>query len=130
VRIERRAASPALPEYLDMHELTICENLLDMIDREHQSRHFTRVCQVRLEIGRFSCLDPDALRYAFEIFTRGTILDGAALRIDQPPGQADCLDCGAVVELQTRLSNCLTCGSTRLRANGGDQMRFIDMEVM
>jgi hydrogenase nickel incorporation protein HypA/HybF len=113
-----------------MHELTICQNLLDILHREYEIRRFTHVRRVRLEIGHFSCLDPDALLYAFEIFSRETFLEGATLQIDRPPGRALCLDCDAVVELETLLSDCPFCGGRRLKANGGDQMRFIEMEVV
>ncbi|MDR3535423.1 MAG: hydrogenase maturation nickel metallochaperone HypA [Acetobacteraceae bacterium] len=112
-----------------MHELTICESLFKMVEQEQQTRHFTKVCRVRLEIGRFSCLDPEALRYAFDILGRETMLEGAKLEIDQPPGDAICLDCGAAVAVDTRLSDCPACGGKRLRPTGGDQMRFIEMEV-
>ncbi len=112
-----------------MHELKICESLFEMVDQEQRTRHFSRVCRVRLEIGRFSCLEPEALRYAFEIVARDTILEGATLEIDQPPGRATCLTCGSDVALDTRLSDCPSCGGKQLRPNGGDQMRFIEMEV-
>jgi len=112
-----------------MHELTICENLFKLVEQEQQNSHFHRVRRVRLEIGRFSCLDPEALRYAFEIFSRETMLEGAVLEIDQPSGRATCLDCKADVELANRLSECPSCGGARLQPTGGDQMRFIEMEV-
>jgi hydrogenase nickel incorporation protein HypA/HybF len=112
-----------------MHELTLCESLFKLAEHERATRHFSHVCRVRLEIGHFSCLDPEALRYAFEILSRGTFLEGATLDIDRPPGRATCLACGADVELDTRLSECPACGSTRLRPTGGNQMRFIEMEV-
>lgn len=112
-----------------MHELTICESLFKQVEQEQRNSHFTRVRRVRLEIGHFSCLDPEALRYAFEILSRETMLEGATLEIDQPPGRATCLDCKADVELATRLSECPSCRGTRLQPTGGDQMRFIEMEV-
>ena len=113
-----------------MHELTICENLLELLDRERHTRHFERVCRVRLEVGRFSCVDPDALYFAFDILSRETFLEGAVLEIDQPPGLARCLDCGASVAVDSRLADCPSCGSGRLCPTGGDQMRMIEMEVM
>ncbi len=113
-----------------MHELTICESLLEQIDRERETRHFSHVKRVRLEIGRFSCLDPEALEYAFELLGRGTFLEGAALEIDRPRGRATCLDCGAEVEIDDRRDDCPACGAGRLKPTGGDEMRFIEMEVL
>lgn len=112
-----------------MHELTICKNLFTLLQQEQMSGDFTRVSRVRVEIGAFSCLEPEALRYAFDVLSRETFLAGAALEIDRPPGRATCLDCGADVELDTRLSDCPACGGSRLRPTGGDEMRLIEMDV-
>lgn len=112
-----------------MHELTICEALIDKIAQEREARGFNRVCRVRLEIGRFSCLDPEALRFSFGIISRETFMENAVLEIDEPPGQAVCLSCGAEVEVHSRLDECPKCGATRLNPQGGDGMRLIEMEV-
>ncbi|PKU22370.1 hydrogenase maturation nickel metallochaperone HypA [Telmatospirillum siberiense] len=113
-----------------MHELTICEALLERIASERDTRHFARVQRIRLEIGRLSCLDPDTLRYAFGIISRETFLEHAVLDIDQPPGRAVCLDCGAEVEITSRQDDCPACKGGRLKTVGGDGMRFVEMEVV
>jgi len=113
-----------------MHELTICEALLERIAQERETRPFTHVRRVRLEVGQFSCVDPEALRYAFEIMNRGTFLEQAILEIDRPRGRATCLDCGADVELDNRQDDCPACAGGRLKPTGGDGMRFIEMEVV
>ncbi|EJW09924.1 [NiFe] hydrogenase nickel incorporation protein HypA [Rhodovulum sp. PH10] len=112
-----------------MHELTICANLIELLDGERRRRGFRTVKRLRLEIGRFSCLDPEALRFAFEISSRDTFLHAAALEIERPPGRATCLDCGAAVEVESRLDACPHCGGVRLDPTGGDRMRLIEMEV-
>lgn len=112
-----------------MHELTICENLIAMLAAERRKRGFHAVTRLRLEIGRLSCLDPEALRYAFDISVRDTFLHGATLEIERPGGRATCLDCGAAVEVDTRLDACPRCGGARLDPTGGDQMRLIEMEI-
>jgi hydrogenase nickel incorporation protein HypA/HybF len=112
-----------------MHEMTICEQIIGQLEDERQRRGFAVVKRLRLEIGLLSCLDPEALRYAFEISTRETFLDGVVLQIDRPPGQAVCLDCGAESTISSRLDACPACGSARLDATGGAQMRLIEMEI-
>jgi len=112
-----------------MHEMTICEQIIGQLEDERHRRGFAMVKRLRLEIGMLSCLDPDALRYAFEISTRETFLDGLVLEIDRPPGQAKCLDCGAETVVTSRLDTCPACGSSRLDAAGGAQMRLIEMEI-
>jgi hydrogenase nickel incorporation protein HypA/HybF len=112
-----------------MHEMTICEQIIGQLEDERLRRGFGMVKRLRLEIGLLSCLDPDALRYAFEISTRDTFLDGLVLEIDRPPGQAKCLECDAEVKVSSRLDACPSCGGNRLDASGGTQMRLIEMEI-
>ncbi|ABD90101.1 hydrogenase nickel insertion protein HypA [Rhodopseudomonas palustris BisB18] len=112
-----------------MHEMTICEAIVSQLEDERRRRGFDMVKRLRLEIGLLSCLDPDALRYAFEITTRETFLDGVILEIDRPPGQAKCLDCGAEAAVSSRTDVCPSCGSARLDAAGGTQMRLVEMEI-
>ncbi len=113
-----------------MHELTVCDSLFRMIAKERQKRGFNRVCRVKLSIGRFSCLDPDALRYAFEISSRETFLEDARLEIEQPLGEARCTDCGAEVKVESHLSPCPRCGGESLIPTGGDEMKLIELEVL
>jgi hydrogenase nickel incorporation protein HypA/HybF len=112
-----------------MHELTICEALLERIDRERATTRFNRVVRVRLELGRFSCLDPEALRHAFDLLGRGTILENATLDIDRPPTRAVCRECGAETTVDGDQDSCPACKTGRLKAMDGSQMRFIEMEV-
>jgi len=112
-----------------MHELTICERLISLLEQERHHRGFATVKRLRLEIGQLSCLDPEALRFAFEVSTRESFLANATLEIDRPPGEAVCMDCGAKVTVSSHLDACPACGSARLDASGGDQMRLIEMEI-
>jgi hydrogenase nickel incorporation protein HypA/HybF len=113
-----------------MHELTLCERLISMLEEERSRRGFATVKRLRLEIGQLSCLDPEALAYAFEICTRGTFLSGTELEIDRPAGHATCLDCRAGVAIMSHLDTCPVCGGDRLDAQAGDQMRLIEMEIV
>lgn len=112
-----------------MHEVSICEHLLGILDHEARQHGVTRITRLKLEIGRLSCLDPDALRFAFDAMALGTIAEAAKLQIDQPPIRATCKDCGAATELDSRLETCGSCGGTRLDIVGGDEMRLLEMEA-
>lgn len=112
-----------------MHEMTICEEIISQLEDERHRRGFAMVKRLRLEIGMLSCLDPDALRYAFEISTRETFMEGLTLEIDRPPGRARCLECGSETEISDRLDTCPACSSDRLDTFGGLQMQLIEMEV-
>ncbi|HMK78634.1 MAG TPA: hydrogenase maturation nickel metallochaperone HypA [Xanthobacteraceae bacterium] len=112
-----------------MHEVSICGNLLALLDREAKRHGVERIVRVRLEIGRLSCLEPEALRFAFDAMRPGTIAEAAVLQIDQPPIRAACEDCGGTALLGARLDRCPSCGGGRLRFETGDEMRLIEMEA-
>ena len=112
-----------------MHELSICEHLLDILRQEAARHGVNKITRLRLEIGRLSCLEPDALRFAFDTMALGTIAEAAELQIDRPPIGATCKGCGAAVELDSRLGACPSCGDTRLEIHGGGEMRLVEMEA-
>ncbi|PWC36077.1 hydrogenase maturation nickel metallochaperone HypA [Azospirillum sp. TSO35-2] len=112
-----------------MHELSLCENLLDLLQDEARRHAFRRVTRIRLAVGRFACVDPDALRFAFDVVRRDTLADAAVVEIDQPPGLVWCGDCAREVEVPTRLSPCPDCGGLRLVPRGGDDLTLVELEV-
>ena len=113
-----------------MHEVSICEHLLALLDQEARRHSVSRIVRLRLEIGRLSCLEPEALRFAFAAMAPGTIAEAAELQIDQPPVRATCQDCGAAVAVDERFGPCSLCGSDRLKMHGGAEMRLLEMEAV
>lgn len=61
-----------------MHELGITRNLVAIVSDAAQGR---RVRKVWLEIGERSALMPDAVRFCFDVVSKGTALEGATLEI-------------------------------------------------
>ncbi|MBL8572230.1 MAG: hydrogenase maturation nickel metallochaperone HypA [Hyphomicrobiaceae bacterium] len=113
-----------------MHELSICQSLIDMIADEARRQAFNRVEVVRIEVGRFAGVEPGALAFGFEVASRGTVCDGARLEIVDLPGLAYCFACEESVELSDRLAPCPKCGGGRLQPTGGDELRVKDLEVV
>ncbi len=66
-----------------MHELGITRNLVAIVSDAAQGR---RVNKVWLEIGALSALMPDAVRFCFDVVSKGTVLEGATLEIIALPG--------------------------------------------
>jgi len=113
-----------------MHEISICQSLVGLIADEASRSEFTRVTRVRLEIGRFAGIEPQALLFGFDVTARGTVAEGAALDIIDLPGRAWCFDCNASIEIDHQASQCPRCDGGRLRVTGGDELRIKDLEVI
>lgn len=113
-----------------MHEMSLCEGILQVLEDQARAQAFDRVRRVRLEIGRFAGVETEALRFGFDVVMKGSLAEGAALEIVELPGRACCFDCGRMVEIEHRLDPCPHCEGTRLSPTGGDEMRIKDLEVV
>jgi hydrogenase nickel incorporation protein HypA/HybF len=112
-----------------MHEMSLAESVLQIIENAARNQDFRRVKVVYVEIGKLSCIEPEALRFAFDAVTDGSIAHGAKLEIVEIPGQGVCLECSAEVTVAARDDACPSCGSCKLRVSGGEDMRVRELEV-
>lgn len=113
-----------------MHEMSLCEGILQIIEDQARTNHFSSVRRVRLEIGRFAGVEVDALRFGFDVVMKGSVAENAILDIVELPGRAFCFDCAETVAVADRLSPCPSCGGGKLAPSGGDEMRIKDLEVV
>ena len=112
-----------------MHELSLCMELIRVIEDQARRQPFHRVRTVRLAVGALAGIEIEALHFGFTVAAQDTLAEGAVLEIEQPPGQAACLDCGAEVEVRDREEPCPRCGGYFLRVRGGTELRVLELEV-
>jgi hydrogenase nickel incorporation protein HypA/HybF len=112
-----------------MHEMALCESILQLIAEQARTQSFSRVRTVWLEIGSLAAVEVPALRFGFDVVTRGSVAEGAALDITEIPGRAWCLPCGEAHEIAARGDACPQCGSYQLQIITGTQMRVKELEV-
>jgi hydrogenase nickel incorporation protein HypA/HybF len=112
-----------------MHELSLMEGLLEIIQESAETEGFGRVRRVVLEIGALAGVEVEALRFAFEAAAPGTVADGAALEIESPPGLGRCPTCGVGCRVGSRLEACPCCGDAPLTVTGGTELRIKALDV-
>ncbi|QKV17319.1 hydrogenase maturation nickel metallochaperone HypA [Oricola thermophila] len=112
-----------------MHEMSICESILNVLKDQAREQEFESVNRVCLEIGPLSGVEVEALRFGFDVVMRGSIADGAKLDIVETEGAAFCLACGKQVVIAARYDPCPECGSHQLQVTGGDELRIKELEV-
>jgi len=112
-----------------MHEISLCEGVMQVIESEAAKQNFKKVKTVCLEIGDLSCVEIEAMIFAFEVVTRNSIAAGAKLDIVRIPGEAWCMKCSKNVPVKQRFDQCPGCGSYQLQATSGEEMRIKELEV-
>ena len=113
-----------------MHEISLCESLLDIIGDCAKRDGFTRVRRIVLEIGPFAGVEISALRFGFEAVSKRTLAEGAVLESHESQGQAWCFECSQTVPIQGRLDTCPLCGGGRLQPSQGMEMKIKELEVI
>ncbi|MEE4298036.1 MAG: hydrogenase maturation nickel metallochaperone HypA [Pseudomonadales bacterium] len=112
-----------------MHEMALCQGLVDLIEDEARRQGFDRVRRVIVEIGALGHVDPRALAFAFEVTVRGTRANDARLEVREIPGRAWCMACSTVVAVPARGEVCPLCGGSQLIVEGGEEMKLRELEV-
>jgi hydrogenase nickel incorporation protein HypA/HybF len=112
-----------------MHEMAISESIIGILEDEARRQHYARVKKVRLEIGPLAGIETEALRFTFDVVTKGTLAENAVLEIIATEGQAWCLPCEKSVPIRERFDTCPICGGHQLQVTAGDEMRIKDLEV-
>ena len=112
-----------------MHELSLARRIASIIDAKGKAEDVRSVRAVWLEVGPFSCVEPQALRSAFAMAAQGTRAEGAALEIETCPAEGRCPDCAARQAVLEYFATCDRCGA-QLDLSGGDALRVARMEVV
>lgn len=112
-----------------MHEMSLAESVLQIIEDAARVQNFRRVRTVVLEIGKLAAVEAEAMRFCFDAVTRSSIAEGAQLEIIETPGTGRCLVCGMAVAMREQYGLCPECGSPRLEIVAGNRMRIKEMEV-
>lgn len=112
-----------------MHEMSLAEGVLQLIEDAARRDPFNKVGTVWLEIGQLSGVDPEALAFCFDAVTRNTVAEGARLEIITLPGQGWCEACALTVPMAEVFDTCPKCAGFPLRVTAGTEMQVKELEV-
>ncbi len=110
-----------------MHELSIAEGIIEIVERTAAANNVGRVKKVRIAIGELAGVDIPSLEFAWVSVRKGGPAAEATLEIERPKGEAWCLDCAKTVPLARYGDPCPFCGGYRLAATGGTEMRVLEL---
>ena len=112
-----------------MHEMSLAEGVLQLIEDSAKTQDFSRVKTVWLEIGQLAGVEVEAMKFCFDAVVHDSIAEGAKLEVIEIPGQAWCLHCAEVVHVTALYDACPKCGSHQVQVTGGNEMRVKELDV-
>jgi len=113
-----------------MHELSLLENVREILESHAQSQNFAQVTRVTLEIGKLSCVEPEALRFGFDVVMKDSLAEGAELVITEAGGIGLCRQCGRQSIIETLYDPCAECGCPYMDVVQGAEMKIKDLIVI
>ena len=112
-----------------MHEMSLAEGVLQIVEQAAREQGFARAKTVRLEIGELAGVEREALRFCFDAVVRGSIAEGCDLDFVDVPGAGWCMRCSVSVPVSERYAPCPHCGGYQIQVTGGAEMKVKDLLV-
>ena len=57
-----------------MHEMSLCQNIMEIIDQQQKKHEIHEVTDIWLEIGALSCVEQSAVEFCFELCAKILLL--------------------------------------------------------
>lgn len=112
-----------------MHEMSLAEGMLQIIEDNARSGGYARVKTVWLEIGQLAGVEVEAMKFCFDAVARNSLAEGARLEIIATEGEGHCPACNKTVKLAERYDPCPECGGCPVEVTSGTEMRIRELEV-
>lgn len=112
-----------------MHELSIAQSILERLEAEETNRPGARFRKVGLRIGELAGVDPEALRFGFEVLVKESRWDPLELEIEWCPRRQKCPRCRETFAVRDLDCACPQCGEERTTCVAGDELDIAYLEV-
>jgi hydrogenase nickel incorporation protein HypA/HybF len=112
-----------------MHEFSLMMGVLDAIEATAAEHKATRVTEVRLVIGEMAEVLDDAMDFAFETLTPGTVAEGATLTMTKVRPRSRCAACNTEFEHDRLRFACPSCDSLATELLAGRELYIESIEI-
>ena len=112
-----------------MHEMSICQGLMDQVERIAAEQNASRVDSIVLSIGPLAGVEPELLTRAYEVARLNTVAEHAELEIETGPVIVECRSCGAKGEAEVNRLLCPACNNWQVNLVQGDELLLLKLEV-
>ena len=112
-----------------MHEFSVVQSLLDLIEKHALENKAKSVSKVVIKVGKMSGIEPHLLKIAFDTFKEKTICENAKLEMVIQDVIAKCEDCNKDFTIENNRFICPFCNSYNLQIVDGEDMYLMSLEL-
>lgn len=112
-----------------MHELAICQSLINQIENIVSERNAQSVSLIVIGMGPLSGVEAQLLKNAYPIASAGTVAANAELVIEYLPVKVKCNECGCESDVAVNKLTCKHCGNWRTSLVSGDELLLMSVEL-
>jgi hydrogenase nickel incorporation protein HypA/HybF len=112
-----------------MHELSLTQNLVAIAEEHARRAGATVIRGIILEVGELSGAMPEALEFAFDVCSKGTLAEGAVLTIRHLAGHGRCAACAGEAVCHEPTAVCPLCGALAFELDAGTELRVLELEI-
>ncbi len=112
-----------------MHEMSIVQNIVEIVNQEMDRHGLERLKAIHLAVGRMTAIVPEQMTLCFEILTENTRLAGTALNIKMVPLTYRCLNCDHEFTSEGITFTCPSCSRENPELIFGRELKVEFLEV-
>ena len=113
-----------------MHELSIAQNIIDIVLQHLPDESNGAVRSVKIRVGLLSGIVPKSLDFCFSSIVGDTPLRGARLDIEDVPVEAQCLACEKTfAKDDDSVYVCPSCGSKDVQFITGTELEVVEVAL-
>jgi hydrogenase nickel incorporation protein HypA/HybF len=112
-----------------VHELSICQQLIDQVEAIAHEHGALRVNAVHLQIGPLAGIEIPLLKQAFTVACANTLAESAILETKPLPIRVRCRTCGAESEAFVNRLLCGVCSDWHTDLLSGDELLLVSLEL-
>lgn len=112
-----------------MHEMGITHQILTTAIEAAEAAGASRITEIRISVGELTEIVEDALHFAFEALSPGTMAEGATLVVTHIAARSRCRECGAEYGHGRFEMLCPECGSFNVELLQGRELRIDSIET-
>ena len=112
-----------------MHEVGVMESAMGIALNRAAEEGAGRIHRLTMRVGPLSGVVAEALEFAFDVLSRGTIAEGATLEVERVPILCYCSTCRLEFQPEDLFCECPGCHAPSGEVRQGRELELASLEV-